>query len=119
MTPREIIDRWTARREEWARLHAMVDGAALAGEVLADLERVTAATEAEALTLSAAADRSGYTADHLSRLIRQGKLTNVGRPGAPRVLAGDLPQRARTQLAHKPGGSYDGASDARLLRVRR
>lgn len=48
------------------------------------------------LTLAEAARESGYSTDQLSRLIREGKLVNVGRKGAPRVRRGDLPK--------KPGG---------------
>jgi hypothetical protein len=38
---------------------------------------------------------TGYSADHLGRLIREGKLANHGRPNAPRVRAADLPRKRR------------------------
>lgn len=47
----------------------------------------------ETLTLSEAAERSGYSADHLSRLIRHGKLPNAGRKGAPRIRRADVPTK--------------------------
>ena len=37
---------------------------------------------------------SGYSEDHLGRLVRAGTLRNYGRKGAPRVRRGDLPRRA-------------------------
>lgn len=119
MTSAQIRERWEVRRREWERLHVQVDGAALAAEVISDLERLDSATGEEALTLTQAAQRSGYTTDHLSRLIRQGKLTNVGRKGSPRVLARELPKRPESKLADRSPAPYDGATDARLLRIRR
>lgn len=49
----------------------------------------------ERLNLTAAARVSGYSADHLSRLIAQGKLRNVGRKHAPLVMRGELPMKPR------------------------
>jgi hypothetical protein len=59
-----------------------------------ELEDTLAAGDGELLTLHGAAQISGYSADHLGRLIRQGTLRNVGRPRAPRVRRGDLPRKA-------------------------
>ncbi len=92
-----------ARALEWAALR---------------IEQATREQDDEPLTLSEAAARSGYSADHLGRLIRDGRLTNVGRHGAPRVRAGDLPSRptpASTDVARIPHGAYDPSTDARSL----
>ncbi len=35
-----------------------------------------------------------YSADHLGRLVREGKLPNAGREGAPRIRLQDLPRKA-------------------------
>ena len=35
---------------------------------------------------------SCYSAAHLGRLVREGKVPNAGRPGTPRIARGDLPQ---------------------------
>lgn len=51
------------------------------------------------LTLAEAALRSGYSPDHIARLIREGKIPNAGRRGAPRVRAGDLPSRRAPDIA--------------------
>ena len=57
-----------------------------------------------ALTLAEAAEESGYSVDHLSRLLREGKIQNAGRRGAPRIAARDLPRRSglepRPRRAH-------------------
>jgi hypothetical protein len=51
--------------------------------------------EAELLTLSVAAEYSGYSTSHLRALIADGTLSNVGRKGSPRLLRGELPRKAR------------------------
>lgn len=56
-----------------------------------DLERALREAYTDAVDLQKAAEYSGYTPDHLTRLIRQGRLRNVGRKFAPRVLRQDLP----------------------------
>lgn len=43
------------------------------------------------LTLTEAAAATGYSADHLGRLVRDGRLPNAGRPNAPKIRAKDLP----------------------------
>lgn len=46
------------------------------------------------LTLQEASDLSGYSSDHLGRLVREGKIPNAGRPGAPRIAREDVPIKA-------------------------
>src|SRR5581483_11119887 len=109
-----------ARRDEFARFQATVDGATLCDQLLADLEGALAERHDEVLTLRAAADLSGYTVDHLARLIRQGKVPNAGRKHAPRVNRADLPRKGN-DAAGRAADSYNGAADARSLagRLRR
>lgn len=116
MTATELLDRLRARAAEFRALDARVDGARLIEEILVELEPVVSGKDAEALTISEAARRSGYSADHLGRLIRNGTLRNVGKVGAPRVLAGDLPRKAKAQVAALNRSAYSPASDARFLR---
>ncbi|HXC25002.1 MAG TPA: hypothetical protein VNU46_03740 [Gemmatimonadaceae bacterium] len=68
-TVSELLDRWTARKDEYARVHATVDAAKLLAEVLSDIEQVLASQANAVLTLETAASRSGYSKDHLARLI--------------------------------------------------
>jgi hypothetical protein len=68
---------------------------ALAYERCADaLEKALRVSEETPLTLTEAAKLSGYSADHLGRLVRDGKIRNAGRPGAPRIARGDLPRKS-------------------------
>ena len=46
------------------------------------------------LSLQEAAELSGYSTDHLGRLVREGTIPNAGRPKAPRIARRDLPSKA-------------------------
>ena len=94
MTRDEVIARWQRQREEWKRYRAIVDGAAVADEFLADLAAIEASELDEVLSLPAAARESGYSRDHLARLVREGKIRNAGRPNAPKIRRRDLPRKA-------------------------
>ena len=119
MTPTEIRDRWLARREELRKLKASVDGASLCDEVIADLEKIVADPAEKPVTVRQAAKLSGYSEDHIGRLVRDGKLANVGRKHAPRVFPSALPRRANIALARSPRAPYNPDADARSLRGRR
>ncbi|GIW51245.1 MAG: hypothetical protein KatS3mg081_0600 [Gemmatimonadales bacterium] len=91
MKARDFVEKWAAEAERLRRYGALVDGARLIDDLLEDF-RALEADEANALlTLQEAARESGYSADHLGRLIRQGRIPNSGRPGAPLIRRGDLP----------------------------
>ena len=73
-----------------------------------DLEATLVERDETTLSLVDAARESGYSADHLGRLVRDGKIPNAGRPGAPRIARVHLPRKAtapiapQLQLAEKP-----------------
>ena len=71
-----------------------------------DLEATLVERDDTTFSLVEAARESGYSADHLGRLVRDGKIPNAGRPGAPRIALKDLPRKAHTptepRLAHTP-----------------
>ena len=58
-----------------------------------ELEEYARRRGEEKLTLDKAAEESGYTADHLSRLVRDGTVPNAGEPGSPRIRRADLPRK--------------------------
>ena len=60
----------------------------------ADLETTLQELDQTTLSLVEAARESGYSADHLGRLVRDGKIPNAGRPGAPRIARRHLPRKA-------------------------
>jgi hypothetical protein len=119
MTLAEYVEGLKAAADEYGRIDAYVSGAKLLGKLVADLEPIANGEAGEPITLARAAEISGYSAEHIGRLVRQGKVSNVGRKGAPRVLARDLPRRPGMRLAARPAQLYDPNTDARFLRVRR
>ncbi len=110
-----LRERWIARRDELRRFHALVDGAVLCDELLAELDTLADESASELLSLKRAALESGYSVDHLGRLIREGRLRNAGRPNAPRIRRADLPAKARHAVASCTDSSYDPYADARSL----
>jgi hypothetical protein len=62
-------------------------------DAASELEASLRHTGADLLSLQAAARESGYSSDHLGRLIRTGRLTNHGREHAPKVRRGELPRK--------------------------
>ena len=71
-----------------------------------DLEATLVERDETTYSLVEAARESGYSADHLGRLVRDGKIPNAGRPGAPRIALKDLPRKAHAptepRLAEEP-----------------
>ncbi|MDP3769084.1 MAG: helix-turn-helix domain-containing protein [Dehalococcoidia bacterium] len=93
-------------------LRPFAAGVALAYERAADeLDTALEAERGALLTLAEAARVSGYSADHLARLIRAGKLASVGDRHRPRVRRGDLP--LKPVVARRGPALYDVNADAR------
>ncbi|HEY2375751.1 MAG TPA: hypothetical protein VGH98_07210, partial [Gemmatimonadaceae bacterium] len=110
-----LRERWELRRAELQRLGALVNGAAIAGEILNDLDQLERAEAEAVLSLEEASRASGYSADHLRHLVADGSIPNAGRKGAPRIRRADLPRRP----AHSTSARYDPDADARSLVERR
>ena len=104
------------RRDEWDRLGVEINGAVLCDDIIRELKSLIDTQEKKLYTLSQAAAMCNLSVDHLGRLVREGKLPNAGRRGAPRIRGADLPQpRLRESVATSRGSSYDPAADARKL----
>lgn len=114
MTPTEFLAKWTTEAEAMQRRGVMVNGAGLLAEVLADFKAVHASQAQAVLSLPEAASRSGYSVEHLGRLVREGRLPNAGRRGAPRIRAADLPRKPPALVPAGPQ-AYDPGADARTL----
>ncbi len=69
-----------------------------------DLEATIRERDETTLSLVEAARESGYSREHLGRLVRDGKIPNAGRPNAPRIARRHLPRKAPAQapLAEAP-----------------
>jgi hypothetical protein len=115
MTRDEFVIRWRTRLAEWARVGALVDGAKLCEEVLADFEAVTRAEDDAELSLSEAVAQSGYSGDHLRRLHRLGKLPAYRKGRSLFFRSGDLPRKPTAPKLSR----YDPVADARRVAATR
>ena len=83
----------------------------------AELETTLRERDETTLSLTEAARESGYSADHLGRLVRDGKIPNTGRPGAPRIARLHLPRKTQAPatplLVEKP--SRGEVSNAQIV----
>jgi len=90
-TIRQLLNQWQTEAETLQNRFRDERGAFLVSRMARELEEALRAHNDEPLTLAQAAEESGYSEDHIARLIRAGKLPNAGRLHAPRVRRGDLP----------------------------
>ena len=94
------------RRAKALRRYASESPAVALERCAAELEDTIRERDETTLSLVEAARESGYSADHLGRLVRDGRIPNAGRPGAPRIARRDLPRKAQTPpeppLAEEP-----------------
>lgn len=90
----ELVVRW---REDAERLRAYGhEATAQACDRHADqLEQAWCNWYLEGLTVSEAAEESGYSESRLYDLVAEGAVPNAGRPGAPRIRRCDVPRRPR------------------------
>jgi hypothetical protein len=100
-------------------LDVHVSASALVRAIVSSLRQLRSDAVENSVSLSEAARRSGYSSEHLGRLIRAGKVFNAGRKGSPRIRLRDIPVRPQSKLAPVTREPYDPATDARFLRVRR
>ena len=121
---RGLSDRWRLEAERLRRFEA--HGQAAACEQLAnELDAALAAWDLSPLTISEASELSGYTEDHLRRLVRRDCIPNAGRQNSPRILRKDLPIKplsrdgsgaqdsidSKEQIARSVADSKEGGSD--------
>jgi hypothetical protein len=118
MTRDDLRVRWMQQRDAYERVSAHVNGARIIDAFLRDFDALERDEACDVLTLREAADRSGYSTDHLARLVRQGVIPNAGRRYSPRIRVADLPRRPR-RFDGSSRRSYDVMSDARTLGRRR
>jgi len=69
------------------------------------------------LNLTQAAAESGYSADYLGRLVKNGTIPNAGRPNAPRIRRADLPRKAESLRSQSTGRHLSDASPGQIARA--
>ena len=121
---RNLAERWRSEAERLRRFEA--HGQAAACEQLAnELEAALVAFDREPVTIREASEHSGYSEDHLRRLVRRGQIPNAGGHNSPRIFRRDLPRKpdsgdgleaqgcvdSREQIARSVVDSKQGGSD--------
>ena len=121
---RQLAESWRTEAGRLRQLEAA--GQAAAFEQLAnELEATLATWETSSLTIREASDCSGYSEDHLRRLVRRGHIRNAGRKNSPRISRRDLPVKPnakdgsgsqdpldfKEQIARSVADSREGGSD--------
>lgn len=117
MLPRELIAKWSARRDAYQLGGARVDGAPLCDEMVRDIQQLDVRLDDELLSISEAAQRSGFTMTHLRRLIQNGKLSAQG-TGRDRVVRScDLPRKPSAVAPIAPPLQLLGAKAEQVVRA--
>jgi hypothetical protein len=110
--PADLPELWRTLAAQQRRLGADAQARTLeycADELTATLMRAGD----ELLSLQRAARESGYSVDHIGRLLREGKIPNSGRKSKPLIRRKDLPWKAEKTPAKPP---QSGSVPDRLLR---
>ncbi len=105
----DLGDEWRTRAET-LRAYGAAGPADAVERCAAEFEERLREWWAEPLSLRTAAEESGFSYDRLQRMVGEGGLPNVGKPGAPLVRRCDLPRKGE-RIVLSPGGD--------LVRVRR
>ena len=117
----DLPPRWTERAAEM-RFLGQESIAALIEALLGELETELDADSSETLTIAQAATESGYSQEHLRRLVRNEQISNAGRPNAPLIRRADVPIKpgrlASRRDAETPSNGYNVDEDARDIAKR-
>lgn len=106
---------WRALAQQQRSLGA--DAQARTLEWCADqLEAAFRRSDHELLSLHRAAQESGYSTDHLGRLLREGKIPNSGRKSKPMIRRIDLPHKWSEGKGKPCIARHTGYNPSRLVR---
>jgi hypothetical protein len=108
----DLRRRLEAKREEFRRYDALVNGALLCEDILRDLEAVERADAVETLDRRQAADLMEVHPDSITRAIRCGRLENVGTRRRPRVRKVDVVAVVGTRRNRHCGSGAERGADA-------
>lgn len=89
----ELLAKWERRSADFRAVAAKVDAAAICQQFVADLEALAAENDDDWVSLPQAAAFSGYSKQHIRRMINGGQLRAVGERKARRVRLRDLPRK--------------------------
>ena len=75
--------------------------------LIGEMRQFLAEMNGELLTLEQAERESGYSKEHLRKMVAQGLVPNRGRKGKPLIQRSELPRKPKSRAA----GDYDAAAD--------
>src|SRR5216684_6226896 len=107
MTRGEFHAKWAARRAEWEKLGALVSGAKMCEEFIADFENVLTSHDEAVLNTNQAAAMTGYSRAQLLRQYKEGRRRGHKKGKHVFFRAGDLPKKprgVRGVIATRPSG---------------
>lgn len=113
MKPVALVDQWRNTALSLSAYGADSHAAAL-NRCAKELEEALTEADDATVNLTQAAELSGYSADHLGKLVREGKIPNAGRENAPRIRVGDVPKKA-TAVVPLRVASADNQFSARRI----
>ena len=112
MTREEFHAKWAARRAEWEKLGALVSGAKMCEEFIADFENVLTSHDEAVLNTNQAAAMTGYSRAQLLRQYKEGRLRGHKKGKHVFFRAGDLPRKPKGGRAVTVrGGSSPSVAD--------
>lgn len=92
-SPDRLVSQWREEVDTLRKRGATAQAVTL--ESCADeMETALREREDDLFNLTEAAQISGYSREHLGRLVREGKIRNAGRSSAPMIRRADLPKKA-------------------------
>jgi len=95
--PHALLNEWRSRAA-FFQDHNLNDIASLIQKLAQELEDALDAEADQVFTLTEAAEVSAVSREHLGRLIREGRIPNAGRKGAPRILGQHIPRNVGVAL---------------------
>jgi len=95
MTREEFHAKWAARRAEWEKLGALVSGAKMCEEFIADFENVLTSHDEAVLNTNQAAAMTGYSRAQLLRQYKEGRLRGHKKGKHVFFRAGDRPRKPK------------------------
>lgn len=110
---RRFRERLTAMRDDFSKRRALVDGASVCEDALALFEDYLEARDQVLLTPTEAGEISGYNPEHLTRLVRQGKIPDLRPAGSKGSILIRL-----SELPRKPGHPQANMSDVNQIAER-
>lgn len=105
----DLAESWRDEADQLRERYAADHLAQLCEAHARELEQLANARLDEELTITQAADISGYSKSHLRQLIRDGEIPNAGRKGRPRIRRGDLPMKRKEDRV--PNAAREDESD--------